>query len=98
MRREHEACDVLLHVRRDDHAADEFLGLQNRRAVEDFVRVGVVLAGGAVEDGDEVVVAAQAAMKTGAPRMLEFGVSNEDAWEVGLACGGTVRIFVEPVQ
>ena len=37
-------------------------------------------------------------MKTGLSKVLEFGVTNERAWEVGLACGGTVRIFVEPVQ
>ncbi len=62
---------------------------------DDGLFVGSV-SGGCVEA--KVVEAAQAAMETGAPRMLEFGVSNEDAWEVGLACGGTVRIFVEPVQ
>jgi xanthine/CO dehydrogenase XdhC/CoxF family maturation factor len=37
-------------------------------------------------------------MKAGLSTVLEFGVTNEQAWEVGLACGGTVRIFVEPVQ
>jgi len=62
---------------------------------DDGLFVGSV-SGGCVEA--KVVEAAQTAMNTGAPRMLEFGVSNEDAWEVGLACGGTVRIFVEPVQ
>jgi xanthine/CO dehydrogenase XdhC/CoxF family maturation factor len=30
--------------------------------------------------------------------MLEFGVSDEQAWEVGLACGGKVRVFVEKLQ
>jgi len=31
------------------------------------------------------------------PRLLDFGVSNEEAWEVGLACGGTVEVWVEAV-
>jgi xanthine/CO dehydrogenase XdhC/CoxF family maturation factor len=30
--------------------------------------------------------------------MLEFGVSDEQAWQVGLACGGRVKVFVEPVE
>jgi xanthine/CO dehydrogenase XdhC/CoxF family maturation factor len=34
----------------------------------------------------------------GSPRTLEFGVSNEQAWEVGLACGGQVRIYVERLE
>jgi len=38
------------------------------------------------------------AMQDGEPRLLEFGVSNEQAWEVGLACGGTVRVLVERVE
>jgi xanthine/CO dehydrogenase XdhC/CoxF family maturation factor len=35
---------------------------------------------------------------TGKPRMLSFGVSHEDAWEVGLACGGKVQVYVERVD
>jgi LAO/AO transport system kinase len=30
--------------------------------------------------------------------LLEFGVSDEQAWQVGLACGGRVQVFVEPVE
>jgi xanthine/CO dehydrogenase XdhC/CoxF family maturation factor len=30
--------------------------------------------------------------------MLDFGVTNEQAWEVGLACGGKVQVFVERVE
>ena len=53
------------------------------------------VSGGCVEG--RVVEAAQAAMQDRKHQLLEFGVSNEEAWEVGLACGGTVRIYVEPV-
>jgi xanthine/CO dehydrogenase XdhC/CoxF family maturation factor len=36
-------------------------------------------------------------MQTMEAKLLEFSVSNEMAWDVGLACGGTVKIYVEPV-
>lgn len=62
---------------------------------DDMLFVGSV-SGGCVEG--KVVEAALESMKDGQPRMLTFGVSNEQAWEVGLACGGQVRIYVEPVQ
>jgi xanthine/CO dehydrogenase XdhC/CoxF family maturation factor len=32
------------------------------------------------------------------PRLLEFGVADETAWRVGLSCGGTIRVYVEPVE
>lgn len=54
------------------------------------------VSGGCVESN--VVQEALEVMRTRVPKLLEFGVSNEEAWEVGLACGGTVHIFVEPVQ
>jgi len=54
------------------------------------------VSGGCVEGA--VVEEALDVMKAGAPKVLEFGVTNEQAWEVGLACGGTVRIFVELLQ
>jgi xanthine dehydrogenase accessory factor len=53
------------------------------------------VSGGCVEG--KVIEAATATMKDGGHQLLEFGVSNEEAWEVGLACGGTVRIYVETV-
>ena len=31
----------------------------------------------------------------GKPRMLEFGVADETAWQVGLSCGGKIKVFVE---
>lgn len=62
---------------------------------EDGFFLGSV-SGGCVEGA--VVEEALGVIKSGLPKVLEFGVTNEQAWEVGLACGGTVRIFVEPVQ
>ena len=37
-------------------------------------------------------------MEDGKPRLLEYSVSNEQAWDVGLACGGTVQVFVERLE
>lgn len=53
------------------------------------------VSGGCVETA--VISAALEVIKTGQPRLLEFGVSNEMAWEVGLACGGKIRVFIEPI-
>lgn len=53
------------------------------------------VSGGCVEGA--VVVEAMEALEDGAARELEFGVSDEDAFAVGLACGGTIRVLVEPV-
>src|SRR6185312_3459009 len=36
------------------------------------------------------------AIARGTPKLVTYGVSHERAWEVGLACGGTIRVFVEP--
>ncbi|MBE0452482.1 MAG: XdhC family protein [Roseovarius sp.] len=53
------------------------------------------VSGGCVEGA--VVVEALDAMAAGGPVMLEYGVSDGDAFAVGLACGGTIRVLVEPV-
>jgi xanthine/CO dehydrogenase XdhC/CoxF family maturation factor len=45
-----------------------------------------------------VVEEAQAVLADGRPKLLEYGISDEAAWEVGLACGGTVRVFVERLE
>jgi xanthine/CO dehydrogenase XdhC/CoxF family maturation factor len=54
------------------------------------------VSGGCVEGA--VIQEGLDAIRDGKPRLLEFGVSNEQAWEVGLACGGTIRVYVEPVK
>ena len=53
------------------------------------------VSGGCVEGA--VVVEAQEAVETGGSRLLEFGVSDDAAFAVGLACGGRIRVLVEPV-
>ena len=45
-----------------------------------------------------VIQTAKDVMQSGQPEVLEFGVSDEQAWEVGLACGGTVRVYAEKVD
>ena len=61
---------------------------------EDNAMLGSV-SGGCIETA--VLHEAQEVMKSGTPRLLEYGVSDEDAWAVGLACGGTVQVYVEPL-
>ncbi|MGR3755669.1 MAG: XdhC family protein [Tranquillimonas sp.] len=53
------------------------------------------VSGGCVEGA--VVVEAQEALADGTPRLLDFGVSDDEAFAVGLACGGRIRVLVEPV-
>ncbi|MEM8840508.1 MAG: XdhC family protein [Pseudomonadota bacterium] len=54
------------------------------------------VSGGCVEGA--VVVEALEALETGTCRILEFGVSDDDAFAVGLACGGRIRVMVEPID
>ena len=53
------------------------------------------VSGGCVEA--EVITEAIEVIATAKPKALEFGVEDEKAWSVGLACGGAIRIFVEPL-
>ena len=58
-------------------------------------RIEGSVSGGCVEGA--VIVEALEAIEEGEARLLEFGVSDDDAFAVGLACGGTIRVLVEPV-
>lgn len=53
------------------------------------------VSGGCVEGA--VVIEALETLETGSSRLLEYGVSDGDAFAVGLACGGTIRVLVEPI-
>ena len=65
-------------------------------AIDDGGAMVGSVSGGCIEGA--VVLEALEVMKDRKPRLLDFGVSNEQAWEVGLACGGKVQVFVEPVE
>ncbi|MFO1036552.1 MAG: XdhC family protein [Geminicoccaceae bacterium] len=54
------------------------------------------VSGGCIEGA--VIKEAMEIMAGAPPRLLDFGVSNEQAWEVGLACGGKVQVYVEAVE
>lgn len=54
------------------------------------------VSGGCVENA--VIAEALHVLKTGKPKLLVFGVADEQAWEVGLACGGTIEVFVEKLE
>ena len=70
--------------------------LGSKLAVDsDGAFVGSV-SGGCVEGA--VVSEALETIRDGKPRLLDFGVTNEQAWAVGLACGGKIEIFVERVE
>ena len=54
------------------------------------------VSGGCIEGA--VVEEARAAIRDGKPRLLEYGVSDDEAWAVGLACGGRIQVFIEPLE
>lgn len=56
-------------------------------------RMAGSVSGGCIE-GAVADIAAKT-MSDGVPQLLDFGVTDEQAWEVGLACGGKLKVFVE---
>jgi xanthine dehydrogenase accessory factor len=54
------------------------------------------VSGGCVEGA--VVEEAQAVLREGRPRLVSYGIADETAWAVGLACGGRIEIFVSPLD
>lgn len=54
------------------------------------------VSGGCVEGA--VISDAIDVIESGKPKMLEFGVADETAWQVGLSCGGRIRVYVERID
>jgi xanthine/CO dehydrogenase XdhC/CoxF family maturation factor len=65
----------------------------SRLAVTKSGKMAGSVSGGCIEGA--VADAAMKTIESGTPQLLDFGVSHERAWEVGLACGGKVKVFVE---
>jgi xanthine dehydrogenase accessory factor len=59
-------------------------------------RIAGSVSGGCVENA--VVEAGKKTLSSGKPELLHYGVSDDTAWSVGLACGGTLDIFVEQLD
>lgn len=54
------------------------------------------VSGGCVESA--VALEAQNVLKSGEPKLVRYGISDDMAWDVGLACGGMIEVFIEPVD
>jgi len=65
-------------------------------AVNDVGEVAGSVSGGCVEGA--IVTEALEVLESGKPRLCTFGYTDDGTLSVGLTCGGTVRIFVEPLD
>ncbi|HEX7094970.1 MAG TPA: XdhC family protein [Acidimicrobiales bacterium] len=65
-------------------------------AVNEDGEVAGSVSGGCVEGA--VVTEALDVLSTGARRMVSFGYSDDEAFAVGLTCGGTIHLFIEPLD
>ena len=58
-------------------------------------KVAGSVSGGCLESA--IFEEAQEVLRTGSPRLLHYGITDDMAFEVGLSCGGQVDVFVEPL-
>jgi len=70
--------------------------LGSKMAVTDGGQMAGSVSGGCVEGA--VLAESEAVLATGVPKLVSYGVSDETAWSVGLSCGGTIEIFIEPLE
>lgn len=67
-----------------------------RLAVSELGEMAGSVSGGCVENA--VVAEAQDVLTRGEPKLIRYGITDEMAWDVGLACGGTIDVFVEEIE
>jgi len=65
-------------------------------AVSESGELAGSVSGGCVE-GD-VFEHARDVLRTGEPKLVSYGIADEEAWSVGLPCGGEIDVFVEPLE
>lgn len=68
----------------------------NKMAVSESGEIVGAVSGGCVEGA--VVEVAEEIMRSGEPQLLHYGITNEEAWDVGLQCGGEIDVWVEPYR
>ena len=71
------------------------LPLGSKMAISSAGEMAGSVSGGCVEGA--VVQEALAILESGQPKLLLYGIADELAQSVGLACGGTIEVFVEPL-
>ena len=64
-----------------------------KMAISASGQISGAVSGGCVEGA--VVEVAEEILAGGQPRLLHFGIADEEAWDVGLPCGGEISVWVE---
>ena len=64
-----------------------------KMAISQHGEISGAVSGGCVEGA--VVEVAEEIINGGEPRLLHFGIADEEAWDVGLPCGGEIDVWVE---
>lgn len=54
------------------------------------------VSGGCVEP--TVIEASLEVLQTGRPQLLQFGITRDLVWDIGLACGGTIEVYIAPLE